>query len=156
MRPVGWEWWEEELEHINPELHLGWDRKLGYYCLYRMDRELKWVDGSDLGIENFGYYHRVPTIVQYLWWRYEQPGRDLLILRRPDRGILRSVAEEQREKWAYDNAQWVMEQHRKAGKAEEAKADREIQSHVSDVTHEMMMHCDPSRDDLRKIRVAVP
>jgi hypothetical protein len=159
LRTERYDWFQDALSRIAPELELAWDRELGRWCLIREDPvlcPLRHVTSEGAG---FIFSQKVYTYVQDICWFVE--GRDGASnqkhYREPDVAILNRVASEQREAYAFRNELWAEEAMQREHDRREAEFDKEFDEEYDGLFEEAAFHLDGSSSTpTRKIRGAVP
>lgn len=147
---------QKTLARIRPDLHLGWDRSNGRWCLIREDRVQRYGLWDGVRI---GYLATVHTLAYDICWKVARnpgPG-SVKHYRAPSESILADVARSHRKRFEFDNSDWASDQITELGLKREAEQNAEVQKDLDETWEEAAWHFDASSSTPAvKIRASVP
>lgn len=147
---------DEKLKRFNRDLNLGFDLKMGRWCIYRWMPEAESLD-YEIGV---GHVHRYMDIIFDLKWAVERRRKDgskfmTFHYRNPGDWVFRYLREFKREKLLGYNT-WVGEELKSSAAKAEADSKAAVSAFVKDWSDDVMSWADRGNPGQLRQSVVAP
>lgn len=151
-----YQWFQDSLRRMEPELKLGFDRNQGLWCVWRKAVHIVRCEVPEVGRENtFTYAHPVPVIVK--WTAQRLKGIDEVSIVPPDETFLREIYEDLViGAIQVDNSRWASRRLWERNYKIQQEGNAKDAQDVSDIIDEDVKMLDMSNPTRFKPSIVVP